>query len=130
MGHARVDNISRCFNRLIRAKGKLTIRECVDELERTEQKVHASEGQLSERYMLALMAEQIVSVLYDRRAIEPLEMTRAQKRLFKQWSDPDGDGTSDWDSGEDGNGGKYALFDSIKWGPLKTRLPVIQNIES
>ncbi len=129
MGHANTENISRVFNRLVHRDGGATINEIVAELERTKQAVHASEGDLEERYMLSLMAEQIAQVLFEDDGIEPVRLTRKQAKLFKSWKNDD-DSVADWDSGDDGRGGEYGVFDSIRWRALKKRLPVIRYIEN
>ena len=126
MGHANFANISRIVNRMLHTK-PVTVHEIVDELERTKQTVKASEGELPERYMLSYAVEQILGILYEQDAVEPTSLTRAQKKLFKQWRTED---MSEWDSGNDGKGGEYGLFDTIRWKPLKKKLPVVREFEN
>jgi hypothetical protein len=127
MGHARVDNISRCFNRMVKREGGATIREVVDELERTKQALHAGEGDLDDRCMLSLGVEVIVEQLLNSTSIEPVDLTRRQKSLLKQWRMHDSD---EWDCGDDGESGEYGILDSIRWRALKKRLPVIEYHEN
>jgi len=111
MGHANTTNISQCFNRLIH-RGGVSVRECIEELKRRGEAVHASEGDLDEPYMLGMVVEQIVSCLFEECLIEPIDLTRKQKAIFNAWKREE---NGDWDSGDDGDGGEYGIFDSIKW---------------
>lgn len=125
MGHATVLNISKCFNKMIRKNGT-TIKEVVDELERTKQEVYASEGAYGERYMLSLACDDVVYWLYhEHRAIEPMMMNAKQKKIYKQWLAEE---SESWDCGDDGNSGEYGIFDSIKWKALKKRLPLLSEV--
>lgn len=128
MGHARVNNISTRFNRLLHQK-PTSIRECVDVLERANQCVHASEGNLPERYMLSAALQYIVDELLALDAIEPYELTPIQKRLLTAWRNDD-NSVGDWDSGDDGDGGEYGIFDSIRWKAKRKRLPIIHEWET
>lgn len=131
MGHFHADNISRVVNRLLHA-GDMSIKSCVDELERTNTKFRASEGAYGKdsedyREMLFKGVMEIVHQLFEWRLVEPHDLSRKQQKIFRQWARDDID---DWDAGDDGKGGEYGVFDSIKWQPLKKRLPVIREIES
>lgn len=126
MGHANLKNISQTVNRMLH-KAPCGIRDIVNELERTKQKFHASEGLCDERYMLAMGVQHIIAVLYNEGLIEPVRLTAAQRRLFNQWERQEDD---QWDSGDDGDGGECGAFDSIQWCPLKKRLPVIREFEN
>lgn len=126
MGHAHTTNISVRVNRLLHRQPTATIRQMVDLLEKEKQAVHAGEGNLTDRCMLAEMCQQVLSWLYEQRLVEPLP-TRKQKKVFKQWLDQD---VMNWDCGDDGEGGAYALFDNIKWKALKKRLPILNYMEN
>lgn len=126
MGHANLRNISRIVNSMLH-KAPSTIREIVDELERRKQKFHASEGLYDERYMLSMGVQHIATVLFMEKCIEPVSLTRTQRRLFKQWERNEED---DWDSGDDGDGGEFGVFDSIRWRALKKRLPLVIEFEN
>ncbi len=119
MGHARVVNISRLFNRLVREKGAISVKEVVDELERHKMSLHASEGHLSDRPMLGLGTEQVLWSLYALGAVEPVEMTPRQARVFKRMAADEDVGLS-----------AYDVFDTIRWRARKKRLPVIVNMET
>jgi hypothetical protein len=121
MGHANVSNISRTFNRMLHARDGVSIDMCVDELERTKQTVHASEGPLPERHMLAAAAIHIVAILFDAEAITPMELTRKQQHILKEWRDPNTD-FFEWN--------KWDVLDAIRWHPVKKRLPVIRYWET
>lgn len=137
MGHANLSNISDFFIRRLYAKGKLSVRECVDALEKSGEAIHASEGLYHERPMLSMGTEEVVAFLagqpnylahvicchkQDFPFIVPHEMSSEQAALFQLWWD-EGVG-SDWDCGDDGEGGDYGVFDSIRWkyAPGKRRL--------
>ena len=123
MGHANLTNISKVVNR--RLKNSTTITECVDELEATNQGVHASEGIIKERYMLAVMCEEVVSLLLDHDLIKPAKLSNEQKSILKTWRDPESD-IFNWDCGDDGDSGEYGILDSIKWTTDRKRLPIIK----
>lgn len=127
MGHANSTNISKTLNRMLH-QGPTTVRQVVDELDRTKQAVHAGEGLLTERCMLGMTVEVLVGVLLDEGHVEPAgQLTRKQAKALRQWRNHESD---EWDSGEDGEGGEYGIFDSIPWRALKKRLPVIKYIEN
>ncbi len=121
MGHANITNISKVVNR--RLKNGTTITECVDELEATNQAVHASEGLIRERYMLAYMCEEIVSLLLEHKLIKPTKLTAEQKKILKGWGSEE---MWDWDCG-DGDAGEYGILDSIKWTTHRKRLPILRD---
>lgn len=128
MGHANLTNISQYFIRRLRRKKTLSVREVVDSLERAGETVHASEGQHGERYMLSMAVEEVVGFLRD--YLEPVgPLSRRQARLLKQWEASD---FWDWDAGDDGEGGDYAVFDSIKWRVRpewrRRSLPILGNV--
>jgi hypothetical protein len=138
MGHANTTNISRCFNRMASKAGSrgVTIREVVNELERTKQTVHAGEGEYSDRYMLSIAVEEVVTWLRSHAArnplLEPAGLSRKQKAILDAWDyDPGGDkGVSNWDCGDDGEGGEYGALDSIRWVAQRKRLPVLNYVEN
>lgn len=127
MGHANTTNISRCLNRLLKRENGATVREVVDELERTKQAVHAGEGDLTDRCMLGYMVEMLMQTLLGEALVEPMAMSRQQKAILKQWRKGD---DQEWDSGDDGEGGQYAVLDSIRWRAMKKRLPAINYVEN
>lgn len=124
MGHANYSNLSTRVNRMLH-QGPVTIRQCIDALEKAKQAVHASEGLLPERHMLGMAVEEIFGLLYEADGIEPMKMSAKQKKVFAQWKQGE---SHDWDSGDDSEGGQYGVFDTIRWRALKKRLPVIGNI--
>lgn len=128
MGHFHAENISKIVNRMLHAGG-MTIKACIEEMARTKTKFHASEGAYGpegEDYqaMLGKGVDEILGVLYEDRLVEPVKLSRQQRKLFKQWRDGD---VMDWSYDP---GGEGLVFDSIEWRPLKKRLPVIREIES
>ena len=137
MGHANLSNISDFFIRRLYAKGKLSVRECVDALEKAKEPLRASEGYYHDRPMLSMGTEEVIAFLagqpnylahvncchkHEFPWIIPHELTPEQKKLFDEWWD--GGIGCDWDCGDDGEGGEYALFDSIRWkfAPGKRKL--------
>jgi hypothetical protein len=54
MGHANVSNLSEFFIRRLYAKGTLSIAQCVEALLAKGEKLHASEGDYEEDYMLGM----------------------------------------------------------------------------
>ena len=118
MGHATITNISRFFNKKLHA-APTSIKECADELEKRGMGVHASEGVHKEHYMLAQGVQDCIYYLYEWRCIEPSTMTRRQAKILKSWMNEE---MGDWDEKD------AAVFDSIKWKPVKKRLPVINHI--
>lgn len=130
MGHFHSENISRAVNRMLTTRKSASIAECVNELKRTKQKFHASEGAYGPGHddyqeMLSNGVEQIIHCLYEHRVIDPAGLTRKQKKVFKQWAEDD---INNWDAGDDGKGGEYGVFDNIKWKAAKRRLPVFKEI--
>jgi hypothetical protein len=125
MGHARIDNISRIFNKMVKRPNGASIREIVDELDRRKTPIHASEGVYHERYMLGYMTQDIACRLARAGLLKPARLTAKQKPIYRDWLDEDAD-IDDWDSGEDGEGGEYGILDSIRQGnpmPTWTALP-------
>lgn len=129
MGHARIDNVSRFFNQMVKRPDGATITEVVDEMARRGMAVSASEGKLTDRYVLALVTEALVSELLDRKCIEPVKLTAAQEPILRAWCAEDG-AVFNWDAGDDGKGGEFGILDSIRFRALKKRLPVIERHES
>lgn len=130
MGHFHCENFSRTVNRVLTTRASATIKECVEELKRTKQKFHASEGAYGpdhEDYqeMLSKGVEQVIHCLYEHHMIDPEGLTRKQKKVFQQWVEDD---IGDWDAGDDGKGGEYGVFDTIRWKAAKRRLPVFKEI--
>jgi hypothetical protein len=129
MGHATVTNIAQVVNRRLKLEGGTSIRECVKELTAKGEKLAASECYYTEDYMLAFACGDVIEWLYShKRLIEPMSMTEKQQRIFKEWTDDEGMGVSNWDCGDDGNGGEYGIFDSIRWKTERKRLPVLNYV--
>lgn len=101
--------------------------EIVDHLERTKQTVKGSSGESSERYMLAMVVEFNLGYLLDNRLVQPTDLTSKQRKVFQAWKKGE---TDNWDSGDDGRGGEYGILDSIRWRPLKKRLPILSHFEN
>lgn len=126
MGHADLTNISTIFVDLLCERQTVSISEVVRELRKKRQAVHASEGRITDSYMLSYACEQIVHFLLNRHGttartpdrkktpiIQPVEpLTKRQEELLAQFSDGEID---KWDSGSNGRGGEYGVFDKIKW---------------
>lgn len=145
MGHANLTNISTFFVDLVHARGTVTIREVVTELARAGEGVHASEGLLTDPYMLSYACEEVVHFLLERHGLtartpqrkrtpvlEPVEpLTPRQEEILRAWLDGDVDR---WDSGDDGDGGEYGELDAIPWrlaaewaAVEKDRIPLLTN---
>jgi hypothetical protein len=124
MGHARVTNISKAVNHNLH-RGPCSIKQIVDYLIVHKQTVHAGEGELEDTCMLSQATQDVMSWLYDRRVVEPVNMTTEQEKIFRQWGS---NAMTNWDCGNDGNGGEYAIFDSIQWRPLRKRLPILNYV--
>jgi hypothetical protein len=70
MGHANVANLSRFFLRRMYAKGSLSIAECAQALAKSGEKMHASEGDYEDDFMLAMGVVQIIHYLTRKRPTE------------------------------------------------------------
>lgn len=129
MGHANLSNISDLFVRRLYAKGKLSIREAVDALEKAGETLQASEGEYTDRPMLGMGTGYVVGFLAGKPSflagasgadfsefpvIVPVGLTPEQEELYRQWYNDD-DSIEEWDCGDDGDGGQYGIFDSIRW---------------
>lgn len=123
MGHANLENISKIFNKMVKRPDGATIREVVDFLEASCEKVHASEGDYEERFMLSDSCEEIAAWLREGGAIEPTMLTKEQKPIFDQWLEGD---IGSWDNGKDGEGGEYGILDSVRWKANKKALPILR----
>ena len=122
MGHANLTKISKEVNKALR-KGPCSIKEITDSLFERGFKVCASEGPLTEKCYLGLAVEDVIFFLNDtNQLLEPINLTTKQKKILKQWQT---ESMWNWDCGDDGQGGEYGIFDSIKWKALKKRLPVL-----
>lgn len=124
MGHANATNISTTVNRMLRAHENITIKQIVDDLESRKQSVHASEGRYTERYMLSYLVEEIVSWLREQNLVEPVKLTREQRKILRAWDKQD---TMLWDCGDNGDGGEYTVFDSIQWHGLAKKYPILRD---
>jgi hypothetical protein len=119
MGHANLENISKCFVDLLYERGTVTIADVVAELERRGEKVHAGEGRL-DGPMLNYSVEEVVAFLLRDHVKSPRSRSAhpvvepdwpnlpiGTKELVDIWL-ADGDpGT--WDASE------YELLDSVPW---------------
>lgn len=129
MGHANYLNISKRVNKLLHDGGEkgVSLRDCVDALEKARQKVSASEGALEERTDLSQAVEQVFEYLLRNGAAEPAELTKEQSKVYNEWRANE---DRNWDSGSNGEGGQYGIFDHIRWKALKKRLPVLGDVTS
>jgi hypothetical protein len=118
MGKAYPTNIYHGFTRRLYAKGRLSIADSQVALSRAGEAVHAACGTHTEPYMLRMVLLAVVNYLHRSwqeapgTKIEPVDMSDEQKRVYHEWLFDDVD---HWDSGDDGNGGEYGIFDSIQW---------------
>lgn len=143
MGHANLTNLSKLFVRQLFAKGKVSMRSCVDFAEKNGEELRASEGGYKDRAMLYMGFEDIVRFLlsnhpHDYRkphspVIEPVGMTPEQIEVFYDWLDPDTD-TGKWECGEDGEGGEYGILNSVQfrfangWRKRYPNIPILANV--
>lgn len=145
MGHANLSNLSEFFIRRLFAKGKLSVKECSDAMMRAGVTLNASEGRYEDPYMLRLGLEDVLRFMLDPKGmgyrlqrgqppgpiIVPAALTKQQGELLKVWEQGD---HSDWDSGDDGNGGEYGEFDAIEWRfapgwrKLYPKIPKLGNV--
>ena len=63
MGHANLSNISKFFVRRLYAKGRLSIRECCQQLVNAGEELHASEGRYKDEEALAIGVVDVVHYL-------------------------------------------------------------------
>jgi hypothetical protein len=112
VGHANLSNISDFFVKRLYAKGKLSVQETVDALQKAGETVHASEGSYDDPYMLAFALSEILTFMLgweDGPIIEAVDLTDEQEPVLEAWLE----------DGEDAFGNAdetlTALFDSIKW---------------
>lgn len=103
MGHMYPDNICKFFIRRLYAKGKLSVKDCVEGLIKAKEKVSCAEGASDEPYMLAMAVERVVHFLSglegheyqpgQREAIiVPVNPTPYQQAVIDVWTsrrDPD-----------------------------------------
>lgn len=125
MGHATVTNLSEGFIKQLYAKGQVSIAEVADVLQKRGEKLQAAEHAYEERYMLCHGLEDVVAWLLKPQkkrprdkatpVIEPADMTEEQTQIYNTWIDPSDNSLTEWDCGDDGEGGEYAILDSIKW---------------
>ncbi len=114
MGHANLSNLSEIFVQQLYSKGKLSIKQIADVCIAKGETLHASEGEYEERYMICMGLEDIAEFLLKEDVIEPVDMCPNQEFYFRQWHDGHND-MDEWDCGDDGESGEYAILDSIKF---------------
>jgi hypothetical protein len=124
MGHANVSNISAFVNKALK-HGPISIKEIVDQLVAKKQTVHASEGEYAEPHMLSQACSDVMLFLKENKAVEAVPETEKQRKILRAWNT---DAVLNWDCGDDGSGGEYGIFDSIKWKALKSRLPRLASV--
>lgn len=124
MGHANISNISEAFTKSLYAKGTLTAKDCILDMEKKGITVKASEGEYVERYMLSTALGYVIEFLlspqiFDKKSpAEPVieccfdQMNEEQVKIYNEFVN---DKSYDWDSGDDGESGQYGIFDSIPW---------------
>lgn len=141
MGHANFSNFSRLFVDQLYEKGTVSIREVTDLAIEQKESVHASEGDYFDPCMIGKAFEEVVNFLLKRHRlshrssksrsiIEPIELTSEQEERYEEWLENEFD---DWDCGDDGRGGEYGVFDSIRWQfteEWRTKYPEIPLLEN
>jgi len=138
MGHAYIKNLNDIFLKKIYAKGKVSLRECIDYCIKNKIPLHASEGNYFEEYMLQLgFAEVVLFHAHSwnenrhRPNVEPIIENDAQLKVISEFNR---NGLSDiYESDNDGK-----IFESIQWKFTKqTRkmyidktIPIVENMEN
>lgn len=126
MGHANLSNISRTASRVLRTKGKATIKEIVEELERIKQAIHAGEGLITDRAMLALATEEYLSFLLAQGLVEPVNLSATEAKVLREWGT---EAMNDWNYGQDGISGDFAILDAIRWETKRRHaLPLLRYV--
>jgi hypothetical protein len=114
MGHFYPQNLDKLLLNRLYAKGTVSINELVEIAQKRKQTVHAAEGEYDEKFMLQQGFEQILAVHHYREELEPILITRKEKRAFKRWQNGD-----IWDSdyfNENGESiGDLAVVDNLRW---------------
>lgn len=116
MGHADLSNICTFFVRRLYAKGRLSIKECVEGLQKAGEAVHASEGLYEDECMLAFSTEWCVRFLAGCQGhsykppqmdevIVPILETEEQREVIDSWRI----------EGEPDDEEKIRILDGIQW---------------
>lgn len=119
MGHAQLTNLSKAFHRQLYARGKVSLAEIGKHCGKHKIYLQASEGEYTDQPMIRMGLMEVLNVLlnYDHEplnssVVEPTDLTDEQREVLRQWGT---DEFGEWDCGDDGTGGQYGIFDSIKW---------------
>lgn len=143
MGHAYLENISTFFVKRLYAKGRLSVRDCADALQKAGEQLQAAEGKYDEPYMLRMGLEDVVRFLSNAHPLPDIvdriaelgKPAKKGKRKRKKTDDEtpviepvdltaeqrrilrqwERNEIDDWDCGDDGDTGEYGIFDSIEW---------------
>ena len=131
MGHAYPTNISKRLNVMLRKHDAISIKEVSDECIRQKEWLSCAEGICEEPCMIRMALMEIMGQLIEQQLVSPVRITIQQQEILEEFCDvaESGRSISDWDCGEDGNGGEYGIFDAILWRRAhRRRLPVINYI--
>lgn len=75
--------------------------------------------------MLSHACEQVIQILYENQLVSPRIESSEQERVLRQWKEED---VMEWDCGDGGEGGEYAILDSVFWTTRRRRLPIIAHV--
>lgn len=89
MGHMYPKDLSEMLIKRIYAKGKATVRECIDAAKKRKMEVSCAEGGYTEDYMFEMAFEYLVSYHVDKGYLEPVLQTKTQGMLWKWWLETD-----------------------------------------
>ena len=113
MGHMYPSNIQKFFQRRLYAKGKLSVADCVQALQKAKETLHCAEDNYEEDYMLSMGVHEILGWLtrnYRENPgvqLVPVDVSAAQTPLLYEWM-VEGF-RREWEP-ED-----YDVFDTVLW---------------
>jgi hypothetical protein len=124
MGHANVKNLSELTIKHVYAKGRVSIADLTAHAIKTDETIHASEGEYEDEWMLREIFGTLIDFyLHDHRytprgpatpVLEACDLTERQQEVLAQWLE-DGEDFEAWDADMDNPDSEYNVFDSIKW---------------
>ena len=133
MGHAYPTNISKRFKKMLGQNDAISLAEVAAECQKRKEWLSCAEGVYDESCMIRMALMEIAGRYIEHGLIKPKRISIAQQQILDEFNDvaESGRDISDWDCGDDGNGGEYGVFDSIMWTKTKKGkrgLPVVGYI--
>jgi len=138
MGHAHIRNLNDILIKRIFAKGKASIKECIEYCVKNKIPLHASECDYFDDYMLSMGFEEVVlfhahpwGENKHRPTIEPIAENEEQKKIIEHFKESGLSGLEDYND-------DTKKFDEIQWKftkgsrmmYLKKTLPCVEHLEN